>query len=239
MQLTRQSAVAASPQTVRSDSLGRYRFVDVLPGRYLVEFRHPALDALGIEAEPAAVAVPKRGARRVDLAIPSVATLRAALCDDDAVRDSVALIIGYARRALDRSPLDSVIITVASRPRTRAAGAATAPRQQQRVGTASTGWFVVCGAQRGDTIQLSARRNTMVTSAVTLRIPATGVLLYDVLVSDVTPAPAVAQALDPAAPPSTSVAQAVSGVVTAADGGQPIPGAKTMSPTPVRTIRTR
>lgn len=98
--------------------------------------------------------------------------------------DGVWAASGFARRERDRAPLDSVIVTVAWRPRTGGAVGVPQPAQQQRVAASPGGWFVVCGAQRNDTIQLSARRNSAAAATLTLEIPASGLLQHDVLLSD-------------------------------------------------------
>lgn len=228
VQLVRQDNAAAPARTVSSDSLGRFRFTDVRSGRYMLGFLHPALDALGLEPVPVNVVVAAGTARRVNLAIPSVTTLRMELCGNETVRDSAALVIGFARRERDRAPLDSVIVTVAWRPRTGGVVGVLQPAQQQRVAASPAGWFVVCGTQRGDTIQLSARRNSAAAATLTLEIPASGLLQHDVLLSDEPVAAVVAErpTRDSSPPrPRAPGALQVSGVVIASDGERPIAGA--------------
>lgn len=226
--LARQGTAAAPALTLTSDSLGRFRFADVKPGRYVLGFLHPALDALGLEPEPVDLLVAAGTSRRVVLAIPSASTLRLELCRDEAVRDSAAMVIGFARRARDRAPLDSVIVTVAWRPPPDGAAGVLQPAQQQRVAASPNGWFVVCGAQAGDAIQLTARRNSAAATTLTLEIPASGLLQHDVLLSD-EPAPAVVAERptrdSSASQPRVRDTFQLSGVVTAADRGSPIAGA--------------
>ena len=228
VQLVRQGTIAGSTLTVTSDSMGRYRFAKVVPGRYALGFLHPALDALGFEPEPVSVLVAPGSTRRVNLAIPAATTLRLALCGDGAVRDSTALVLGFARRARNRAPLDSVIVTVAWRPRGAGARDVPQPTPQRRVAASPSGWFVVCAAQGGDTIRLTARRNNVTVTTATLTIPESGLLQHDVLLND-EPAPAVAvQRLagdSTAASPGAAGTLPVDGVVIAADGGRPIVGA--------------
>jgi len=92
---------AASPweagPTTQSDSTGRYRLVDVIPGRYQLGFRHPRLDSLGFDAVSRVVEVgTNRTAADVDLALPSAATLAGWLCG--VRRDTTGVVLG---RVLD------------------------------------------------------------------------------------------------------------------------------------------
>ncbi|MDZ7629761.1 MAG: carboxypeptidase regulatory-like domain-containing protein [Gemmatimonadaceae bacterium] len=233
VQLLPGDSVEGTARTVESDSLGRFRFAGVPPGRYRLGFVHPALDDLGIEATPVSVVVARGVVRRADLAIPSPATLRLALCGDDAIRDSIALVIGHVRRARDGAPLDSVIVAIQWQQRVRETGSGATPAQQRRVAASSVGWFVACAARGGDTILFTASRGGAATTRQTLLIPPSGLLRHVALLSDVpatTPltAPTVAGAAastTPAArgqqPPSTFP---VSGVVVNSDGGLPVAG---------------
>ncbi len=229
VQLVHQDSAFAAGRTVESNPLGEFRFTDVRPGRYLLGFEHPALDALGLEPTPVTLAVSAGRSQRADLAIPSAATLRMAVCGETAIRDSIGLVIGHARRERDRARLDSVVITVQSRSSARDAGQAGQPPRLRRVATSSTGWFVVCGVLAGDTIQLSASRTGVVAAAQSLMIPASGLLQHDVLLSAV-PAPdatagVTARDTMPSRGPHAPSGFVVAGIVSAADGGRPIAGA--------------
>lgn len=234
VELVRQGTPSATTTTVVSDSMGRFRFTKVEPGRFLLRFLHPVLDRLGVEPSPQEIVVSRRAALQSNLAVPSAATLRLELCGDDALRDSVALIIGFARRARDRVAMDSVIVTAIWQPR---APKSTAPKEQlrqRRVAAASSGWFVICAARNGDAIQLAARRKAMSADLLSLVIPPSGVLQSDVLLGD-GPAAAgarssvVASSVSGNDPPIGEQAPPgvfrVSGVVVTADGARPIPGA--------------
>jgi len=63
-----------------SDSAGRY-LIDSLPaGQYMVGFESPLLDSLEIVLPPRRADVAQSGVAIVDLAMPPVAKLRAAVC---------------------------------------------------------------------------------------------------------------------------------------------------------------
>lgn len=166
VELVRQDSPSAPTTTVASDSLGRFRFTNLQPGRVLLQFLHPALDRLGVEPSPQEIVVSRRATLQSNLAVPSAATLRLELCGNDALRDSVALIVGFARRAQARVAIDSVIVAANWQPRALKSNESSPQLQQRRVAAASSGWFVICAAKGGDTIQLAARRH--MTSAAPL-----------------------------------------------------------------------
>lgn len=217
VQLARDDGVQVWMRTALSDSLGRYRFTDVQTGRYVLSFLHPALDSLGLEPSPVNIVVSGATTRRADLAFPSAATLRVALCGDASLQDSIALIIGYVRRANGREPLDSAVVTVQWQPRTPAA--APGLPLQRRVAALPSGWFAVCGARSGDTIQLGASRIGAAATSLTLTIPASGLLHRDVLLRETS--------MDTVAAPVVRAVESfpVSGVVVDADSALFISGA--------------
>jgi len=227
VQLLHEDSVDTAARTMETDSLGHFRFANVRPGRYLLGFLHPVLEDLGIETTPLSVVVARGVTRRSDLAIPSPATLRRALCGDVAIRDSIALVIGHARGARDRAPLDSVIVAIQWQPRVRDSGSGDRVALQRRVAATSLGWFVACGARGGDTIQFAASRSGAATTRQTLVIPISGLLLHVALLSE-SRAPTVAGGTitndsTTRALPSPATFP-VSGVITA-DGGLPVAGA--------------
>ena len=234
VELVREDSPSANTTTVASDSLGRFRFTNLQPGRFLLRFLHPALDRLGVEPSPREIVVSRRAALQSNLAVPSAATLRLELCGNDALRDSVALIVGFARRAQDRVAMDSVIVTANWQPRTPNPSPSSAQVQQRRVAAASSGWFVICAAKGGDTIQLAARRHMTSAAPLSLVIPAFGVLQSDVLLSDdpavvpvrgSTVTSSVAGSEPPTGEQPSPGAYRVRGVVVTADDARPIAGA--------------
>jgi hypothetical protein len=83
--------------TTQSDSTGRYRFADVVPGRYQLGFHHPRLDSLGFDAVSRVLDVgTSRSAADADLALPSASTLAGWLCGIR--RDTTGVVLG---RVLD------------------------------------------------------------------------------------------------------------------------------------------
>ena len=85
----------------RADSAGRFEMPDVRPGRYLIGFYHPLLDSLSLELPTRTVDVASTPVR-LDLALPSLSTIAAALCPNTYKDASTATLIG---RVYDASTL--------------------------------------------------------------------------------------------------------------------------------------
>jgi hypothetical protein len=77
-----------------SDSLGRFTVVDVPSGRYMIGFFHPMLDSLGLEPILREIEVVDEQPVRADLAIPSPARLRDAICGPRSAQNSGAVVAG-------------------------------------------------------------------------------------------------------------------------------------------------
>jgi Carboxypeptidase regulatory-like domain len=228
VRLVRQDSSAGPTRTTDTDALGQFQFRDVRPGQYLLGFAHPVLDDLGFEPTPVAVVVTAGRLHRTDLALPSAATLRTSFCGESAVRDAIGMIVGYARRDIDRSPLDSVMVSVSSRDAAADPGSTRSASRQRRVAGSTSGWFVMCGPQPGDSIVLSASRNGARSAPLARVIPSSGMLQQDLLLSAVpVPAPAaVVASRDSVSRRARGAAVfTLSGTVVMADGGRPIAGA--------------
>jgi len=104
VQLVGADSLARYGRTTVSDAQGRFAIADVPVGRYTLGFFHPMLDSLGVLPGLLQVFVNGNRPVRADLAIPSPARLRAAICGPRPAADSGAVIVGTVRDARDRTP---------------------------------------------------------------------------------------------------------------------------------------
>ncbi|MGZ8414525.1 MAG: carboxypeptidase regulatory-like domain-containing protein [Gemmatirosa sp.] len=203
----------APARSVVSDSLGRFALDDVPDGHYVLGFLHPVLDALGVEAPVREVRVEGRRSVRADLAIPSAARLRAALCGNRASKDSSAALVGVVRDAGDRAPAGGVQVTAQWSELSFTRGGVERRTPRLDVTTGDNGWFALCGVPGGGTMTLVARRGADTTTDVLeLEMPAAGFVRRELY-------------LGPARAAAAGGAR-VSGTVVAAVGGQPLPNAQ-------------
>src|SRR3954470_13808525 len=96
-------------KSVVTDSLGVFRIDSVLPGPYIIGFFHATLDSLGLELSPKRLTVQGAAEQRVNLAIPSAATIAAQLCPAAVNRDSTGLLLRHLRDADSHMPLPGTV----------------------------------------------------------------------------------------------------------------------------------
>ena len=141
-------------RTVTTDSTGHYAIADVAPGRYTFGFLHPRLDSLGMDAVSRTIDVRAKSAVRMDLALPSAATLAASLCGSR--KDSTGVVVGRVFDARD----DAVPARAAVRVRWSefAFDSAGMHRVEGHVSAdvGRDGRYVVCGVPTDVPVLLSA-----------------------------------------------------------------------------------
>lgn len=163
-------------RTVASDSMGRFTIDDVPDGRYALGFYHVMLDSLGVQPALRAVYVNRHRPLRADLATPSPARLRAAICGPRPARDSGAgaVLIGVARDARERAPVTGVTVTGEWLELTFRPGGVDYRRPRRVVTTGENGWFAMCNVPSGGTMFLSASRGADTTDLIEVQVPAEG-----------------------------------------------------------------
>jgi Carboxypeptidase regulatory-like domain/TonB-dependent Receptor Plug Domain len=168
-------------RTTTSDSLGAYRIDSVRAGSYIIGFFHPALDSLGLELTPKRVIVNDVD-RHIDLAIPAAATLVGEVCRTTAPRDSIGLLLGHVRDADSQQPRTATV-TVYWMELTIGQGGIQRNRQQIPVKTDAMGWFAMCGLPTDAEVEATAQAGDEESGAVSIRVPAGGLVIRDFLVS--------------------------------------------------------
>jgi hypothetical protein len=156
-----------------TDSAGRYALNDVPDGRFLVGFLHPLLDSLGVEAPLRELRVDAHRSVRFDLATPSPARLRAAICGAKAA-DSSAVLVGVVRDARSGSPLAGAAVTGEWMDLSFTTTGLVRRRPHLVANTGENGWFALCNVPRGGTMLLLASRGADSTDLIEVQIPAEG-----------------------------------------------------------------
>ncbi len=209
-------------RSIRTDSLGRFSIADVPDGKFTIGFLHPLLDSLGIEAPLRAVTVDRHRAVRVDLAIPSPARIRDAICGPRTASDTGtgAVVVGVVRGARDRTPLAGVTVTGEWLELTFRSGGIDRRRPRLSVTTAANGWFALCDVPRGGTMLLTAVQGADSTDRIEAQVPPDGLLRHELYLGSARS--------DSASPPNTARIGdgTLRGTVVTADGARPLPGAR-------------
>lgn len=232
VQLLAANNPADAGRTATSDSLGRYNIPNVPDGSYKLGFIHPMLDSIGIEAPLREVDI--RGGRsvRADLAIPSPAKVRAAICGPRSLNDSTGVLIGSVHDARDGAPAANV--TVVGEWLEYSFGPGGLNRRIPRLAakTGDNGWFAMCNVPTSGTVTVIASRDADSTGHVEVQIPASGFARRElylgtaqiVMVADTTKR--TDSVPSPSPPRRMLVGNGrISGTVIAAVGGKPLGGA--------------
>lgn len=232
VQLVGSDNLASYVRTAVSDSLGRFTILDVPGGRFTLGFFHPMLDSLGVEAPLHELYIDGRARVRADLAIPSPARLRAAICGPQSALDSGAVVIGVVRDAQDRAPVAGVTVSGEWIELSVSRVGFTRRIARRVATTAANGWFSLCNVPSSGTVALIATRGADSTDLIEVQVlPAEGFLRRElylgsariVVIGDAT------QRADTLAPSSRRVRTGdgrLSGTVVTAVGGRPLAGAR-------------
>ena len=134
-----------------SDSAGRYR-IDSLPaGRYVVGFESPLLDSLEIALTPREVAIAPGVDATLDLALPSAAKLRAAVCPGITLPPGTGAIVGHVVSAETEGSLSGVTLSMSWREMgfDKATMRPIGGERAASVVTDDAGWYRACGVPTG------------------------------------------------------------------------------------------
>lgn len=236
VQLVAAEGGAAINRTAVSDSIGRFSLSDVPNGRFMLGFFHPMLDSLGVDAPLREVNVDGQRAVRADLAIPSPARLRAAICGAKPASKSDVFLIGIVRNAQDGVPVAGAKVKGEWLELSFQRGG-LARRIPSLVATTGTnGWFAMCNLPSDGTMELVANRGADSTAVIEVQVPAEGLLRHDLYIGAAgaainadAPVVEVSTGANAGAGPRRVVRKGngrLSGTVVATAGGKPLAGAQ-------------
>jgi hypothetical protein len=187
VQLVGEDSVASVARNTISDSSGHF-FLDSIPdGRYLIGFLHDRLDSIGIQPPLREITVRAGRTVRTALAIPSARRLRAAVCGPLMTRnnrsDSGAVVLGYARDAHTRAPLDRARVTMRWIQIAFTSGGVQRTVPELVAYTGVDGWFALCNVPSGGAVSIVATQGTDSTVTLDVVIPENGFLRRDFFVA--------------------------------------------------------
>jgi hypothetical protein len=149
-----------------SDSLGRFSLSSVPVGRFMLGFLHPILDSLGLEPLLREIVVEAGRSVRSDLAVPSPARMRAAVCGAPADSAQGGAVMGVVRSARDREVVAGASVTVEwlefSLGREGMKGQVATRTETVR----DNGWFTLCNVPSPGTLVVSVSKGAESTDRV-------------------------------------------------------------------------
>ena len=134
-----------------TDSSGRYRIESLLPGRYRIGFESPLLDSLEITLAPREVAVAEGAVAAGDLALPSAAKLRSAVCSGATLPPEKGVLYGHVVDATTEAPLAGAVVVAMWREMT-VDRTTLRSETNERIASDTTdegGWYRLCGVPTG------------------------------------------------------------------------------------------
>jgi len=172
----------------RTDNRGRFRFESLDAGRYAMRFSSPMLDSLQYGGSAPIVDVAADRATRVELAVPSGATLRALACPGVAFTEGTGALLGLVTDAESGKPLVGAQVAVAwSDLAIDSANAIVADDRAAKVEVDASGQYRLCGLPTNDPLLLQVQHAGNAGAVLRMKIAdATGVLVRDVSFSSAT-----------------------------------------------------
>lgn len=163
-----------------TDGIGRYRIDSVPAGQYRMGFFHPVLDSLGLGSPVQTVTVRGGAVARVDMGVPSVATISATVCPPSSRQPNTGIIAGVVRDANTGAPLPGAVV-VLSWMGMRVTGGRLLNMLQATNATADKrGSYWVCGVPSGTTITVRATSGTHSSGQAELQVANQGLALRDI-----------------------------------------------------------
>src|SRR5919106_998136 len=178
VQIVRTDAVRAA-RSAQTDNRGRFRFDSIVPGEYFATFFPPAVDSLGVQAPVRQVRLGARDPERLDLAIPAVERVIAALCPGTQPADSAAVLVGEVRDADTAEPIAGATVLaswldiIIDRE-----GLRTVPQDVQ-TSTGSQGAFALCHLPDGGQVAVQASADTRATGSLEVTFKARSIVRRD------------------------------------------------------------
>lgn len=163
-------------RTAVSDSLGAFRFADAPSGRFTLGFYHAVLDSLGLEPLLRTITVADGGSVRADLATPSAARLRMAICGAPTPQNSGAVVMGIVRHATDRAPASGVTVIAEWLELSFGSGGMNRRMPRRVATTRETGWFAMCHVPSPGSMTLMATRGADSTATIQIEVSSSGLL---------------------------------------------------------------
>jgi hypothetical protein len=186
-----QLAFIADPSVSRStitDARGRFALDSLKPGAWVVSLLHPRIDSAGVTQLVRRIEVLPSGSTRVQMPLPSAASITRRACGDAVARDSSGFVHGLltdARR--ERVPVQGKVIlewidaVLTVEKGARNVGYTRTPIAME-ASSDSSGRFVACGVPLSGTIRMRGITADDSTGVVELQVPSTGIAKLDLSV---------------------------------------------------------
>jgi protocatechuate 3,4-dioxygenase beta subunit len=183
VQLVRADSTALARSAV-ADSAGVFAIPAVAPGRYIIGFLHPLIDALGIEPPQRLIDVVAGQPLELDLATPSGERIREALCGPLAPGDSSGALVGTVRDADAGTPIAGAKVVLTWRQLALDARGLRLGERRAPATARVDGSYSVCGVPSDVDIVVSADAPGRTSGLIELRMAPRGLRTRDIALGD-------------------------------------------------------
>ncbi len=168
-------AVPGETVSASTDSDGWFRLVSLLGGDQTIRMRHPRLDSVGFTFPDVPVSLARGDTVTMVFAVPSLATVRAALCPDSTTARAPGggrMVYGVVQ---DQSgvPVPNAVVTAVSLEDE------SDVQPAQRVYTDDRGWYAVCGVPLNRTVLLQVFLEEQERGGARVRFTSRGIVVND------------------------------------------------------------
>ena len=184
--------------SARTDAKGRFAIEGLQVGRYVVSVEHAFTDSIGLAVPPHEVQVTGEGATALELALPSVVTLRRTLCGAGVTDSTLGAMLGVVRRG-DGSAVAgaNVVFGWTDVAVERSSLTARLTRITTAATTDSMGVYRACGLPAGIALLVQGQRGPDEQSGVIEEhIGEAGVLVRELVLGDSAPGQQLATGAD-------------------------------------------
>ena len=156
-----------------TDSLGHFKFEQLVPGPYAVDFESPLLESLEVGGTARLTTIASRGTAIVDLAIPSGSTLRALACPGLAFTERTGALVGAITDAETEQPIAGAEVVAAWSEHTTdsVTSSVAAEVRTARVTSDASGQYHMCGVPTGEWIVVQVQRFGRAGAAIRTTMP--------------------------------------------------------------------
>jgi hypothetical protein len=170
--------LSGTSYSVKTDTAGRFIFMDLREGNFFVALEYPPLDSLMYHPPVRAVSVRVGAPAQVNVAIPGLAALRETACATRG-RDTTAIVFGNVREQTSGVVLGGAHVTASWG---HASSGARASASEVSVAADDNGAFKLCGLPPDTDLSIVARLTRSSGKPVTLKVGRAGFLRRDLLV---------------------------------------------------------
>jgi len=165
-----------------TDSEGGFLMPDLPGGIFTASFSHPQLDSLGLFSQAVEVEITPGEFSRVELHIPSAASLVGSICSEEEYGSRTSVVLGFVRTAESGSPVPGATVTVAWKVFGAGSRRNFIEGSYEAIATSdSTGRYTACGVPKDTYLTIQATHTDQMSESLNTRSNIDGPTVVNVI----------------------------------------------------------